>query len=809
MKEEIKKTMLSLSNSTHAGESWFDRRSSIMPRMAHEQAEMLAQKKGASASERFLVKPDYAYPNIRMNRDELRKEMNEPSAVFHDLRLPSRKGEEIGLLKLEILQCFGLPKLDALSDNCDAFCLSVCGSYAFKTDIMPPVANPMWLSKMRRACIFPLFNAYARLYIGVFDDDGQGERDDFAGRIVLDIARMRPGCTYDVTLPLRESAHVYMRRPRGAIRVRFHISWYSEQAAMLSYIPKQIPKIEPNESVTVNCCDQKSFQNTALTVHGTHPPGRFSMKVVKALIREINFTRIHILRYMRKRELRNLVGWKNPIISGFLFVSWMHSVYINTVRYVPGNLITFLLLYLWKNYANYAINDSLQRGFLPPTWEEMFLALLYGTEGRHYIQPLEMTPNNPSEEMTPIQSMGDESVRSSESTTLEAVAVAFKNGVKVSNHRYRLRTYTNTFLGSEGVDFLVKNGYAMSREEAVKLGCQMAEKMKLFEHVARKHEFKDAHLFYHFLIVDDKNYTLMTHKPRGKSFFRMLRLLDEDMNVAENQLEMPYSSGPDHPRFTVKESLLVRSKESKTMIKKLMAHEGEDDDDATELGMESPMGLNASEASFKLDRLNSYLDLKHSPSAKVPEGPSPSMELPEEEEMQENETTVTVKQLKKPPIQDIDFKMVSDKPITDVLAEARHKIHGILLHCFNDRTYVIRDEALSYSRRKSKSSSWKKVVNSLSRRNKSQQSLDAIPESQDGNRPASPGRSAKSLRSYSSDQTSVASLSSEQNGGMNKSQRKNSKSDIAAAKEENDKLLKIGIYSNSNRWVAKVGVIVQ
>ena len=64
-------------------------------------------------------------------------------------------------------------------------------------------------------------------------------------------------------------------------------------------------------------------------------------------------------------------------------------------------------------------------------------------------------------------------------------------------------------------------------------------------------------------------------------------------------------------------------------------------------------------------------------------------------------------------------------------------------------------------------------------------------------------------RSYNFDQTSDASLASEQNGGQNKLQRKNSKSDMAAAKEENDRLLKIGIYSNANRWVAKLGVIVQ
>jgi hypothetical protein len=56
---------------------------------------------------------------------------------------------------------------------------------------------------------------------------------------------------------------------------------------------------------------------------------------------------------------------------------------------------------------------------------------------------------------------------------------------------------------------------------------------------------------------------------------------------------------------------------------------------------------------------------------------------------------------------------------------------------------------------------------------------------------------------------SAASLASEQSDDKNKTLAKNSKSDLKAAKEENDKLLKTGIYSNGNRWVAKVGVIIQ
>jgi hypothetical protein len=429
-----------------------------------------------------------------------------------------------------------------------------------------------------------------------------------------------------------------------------------------------------------------------------------------------------------------------------------------------------------------------------------------------------MTPNEPTDEMMAptLQFMGEKSICCSKGGyTLEEVAILFQKGVQVSTHRHKLRTYMKTFVGSEAVTFLVDNGYAKSREEAVTIGRQLAEKMKLFEHVLRKHEFKDAYLFYHFLILDKNKYTFTTHEPQGKSLFRMLKFLDEDINFADNQLEMPYSNGVDHPRFTVKESLVIRSKESKSMIKKLLADEEangkyneEDDDDAAELGMEGPIELTASDANYKMDRMESYFDLKHSPTTEQPEDPSPSMELLQEDETKEDDTVVTVKQLKKPPLQNVDFKAVSDRPITDVLAEARHKVHGVLLHCFNDRTYVVRDgETSSRLTRKPKASLRMKVAGTLSRRNKSQESLRSIPESQDGNGPTSPSRSAR--RSHRSDQTSAASLASEQSGDQNKSLAKNSKSDMQAAREENDKLLKIGVYSNANRWVAKIGVIVQ
>ena len=72
--------------------------------------------------------PDYAYPNLKLNRQELRIEMNKPSAYYHDLRQPSQYPNEVGILSLEILQCFGIPRNDVLKET-SAFAI------AGKTDL--------------------------------------------------------------------------------------------------------------------------------------------------------------------------------------------------------------------------------------------------------------------------------------------------------------------------------------------------------------------------------------------------------------------------------------------------------------------------------------------------------------------------------------------------------------------------------------------------------------------------------------------------------------------------------------------------
>lgn len=125
------------------------------------------------------------------------------------------------------------------------------------------------------------------MFVGVFDDDGPGANDDFAGRVVIDMARLRPHSVYDIFLPLRLYQNTFVKKPRGVIHLRLRLDWYNEKKALLSYL-KLPKKTEPlGNSVTLNCADLKAFRNVVLTVQGKDVPGRFKQLVQKGLQREM------------------------------------------------------------------------------------------------------------------------------------------------------------------------------------------------------------------------------------------------------------------------------------------------------------------------------------------------------------------------------------------------------------------------------------------------------------------------------------------------------------------------------------------
>jgi len=655
--------------------------------------ESMARKEGHNpADEAFLVMPDDAYPNTKMTRKQLRKNTNMRSAYYHDLRLQSQSRSEIGELRLEIMQCFGLPTTSLIREV-SAYAVAVNGGAAFQTDVIPNVANPMWLSKMRRACLFPVQQMYSQLCIGIFDleavfadpstvlghpghpgwvppeqrvkflgrsssifsggsnnslsrgragssgnfnisqrgssaqlsvnnhnddEDEDGappvhlqpndwctKAEDFIGHVVVDICRLRPGSTYDITLPLRRSKHVFTREPQGSVRVRLHLEWNSERSAVMSYLPKRLGgtvnfERRPNTRYSVNCVDDRAARNVAHAVHGIHMPGKFDMTLLKSTIREIHWTRIHLLRYCKNREIYHLAYWVYPSISGFVFLAWMHAVYFNTVRYVPGHVVVFVLLHLLKNYAYYAMDSPLQNGFLAPTLEELYCALLKGAKKRKVpcIDPL--TVEREADPISPMATTGLQGTMDElydENGTLVHVsrypladiAEAMKKSLETRPYRKGFSFFKHTFQGDDAVDFLILKGFAMTREEAVSIGRRLEKEKRLFQHVTKDFLFEDSPYIYFFLDADTENYLNQNmHTPKGGRILELLGFYHRskgraggkhekgkltttggaDILASREQVEFPFATGMDHSRFTVKESLVIRSAEEKFRLKR-------------------------------------------------------------------------------------------------------------------------------------------------------------------------------------------------------------------------------------------------
>ena len=86
---------------------------------------------------------------------------------------------------------------------------------------------------------------------------------------------------------------------------------------------------------------------------------------------------------------------------------------------------------------------------------------------------------------------------------LDELAKTFKANVNIQDRKYLLKTFKQCFVGSEAVDFLVKEGHAPTREDAVELG-KALQAAGLFEHVTRDHIFADEYLFFRFLNLNER-----------------------------------------------------------------------------------------------------------------------------------------------------------------------------------------------------------------------------------------------------------------------------------------------------------------
>jgi hypothetical protein len=132
-------------------------------------------------SEKFEFLKSYMKPSSKAT-----KGLNVPARVKEIWDSPCEDGR-IGSLRIEVLGCVSLART---KPDCCAYIVS--GDAAFCTDVVSGYRSPMWPSVSKRAAVFPLHHAYAQVFIGVFDMRANKDSDVLCGRLVIDVAGLRP-----------------------------------------------------------------------------------------------------------------------------------------------------------------------------------------------------------------------------------------------------------------------------------------------------------------------------------------------------------------------------------------------------------------------------------------------------------------------------------------------------------------------------------------------------------------------------------------------------------------------------------------
>ena len=301
------------------------------------------------------VKPARYYPNTWMTDAELMAEVVKPSEQLVDTSARSGLGgpviEQLGLVQVELLAAFGLPKLDRIGKT-DFYANMIVGPNVFRTDTIDDNYSPVFLPKCKRGAIFPLFVPYEQLYVGGFDDDGDYLTDDFAGRVQVDLSRLEPHKSYDVTLKMRESDTIYSRRPRGSIRLRIKIIDYSPPFKIYSSLLANFTS-RPETARGIICNDKTSAKNMSLILWGTEIPGEYTPTLFKATLRESDLYEINFI-YTVKKTLHQLRYYENGGLFGNLKSLYALAVTFWIIdegaRAALLSYLVFLLIVLVENF---------------------------------------------------------------------------------------------------------------------------------------------------------------------------------------------------------------------------------------------------------------------------------------------------------------------------------------------------------------------------------------------------------------------------------------------------------------------------
>jgi len=142
------------------------------------------------------------------------------------------------------------------------------------------------------------------------------------------------------------------------IRLRFSLHWDSPSSAVLSYLPMTVKDAIPwlNDPakanfVSIPCADMKTLKNVINVVHGQDLLGKFSRKAFKASTREMGLYKVNLKHFIRLK-LNDIMTYRDPIFSVYVFTVWMLMVYLESVALIPSFFFSCIFIIYLKNYKS-------------------------------------------------------------------------------------------------------------------------------------------------------------------------------------------------------------------------------------------------------------------------------------------------------------------------------------------------------------------------------------------------------------------------------------------------------------------------
>jgi hypothetical protein len=189
---------------------------------------------------------------------------------------------------IEIIGCNGLPNMDAttlnLRDKTDAFACIIVEDCIVNTDVISDSLSPRWPPWCRRAFAFNLNHPSSDVLLGIFDYDPEtspmqllgkavavGDLHDPIGRVQINLSKLLPGTTYDLTYPLyygETSEH--RKKDRGAVHVRLRLEWENSRKAIVA-------GLLPPEPTYVSVASAVDYAIAQYTADGIVDENKFSM----------------------------------------------------------------------------------------------------------------------------------------------------------------------------------------------------------------------------------------------------------------------------------------------------------------------------------------------------------------------------------------------------------------------------------------------------------------------------------------------------------------------------------------------------